>query len=93
MVLLLGSHGMNWHQGNGPLLRHAGLNLRSIFDITGQLTTGSIDVITTGFAHSGHQAGVLKHFCKSLNTNGRGTQQTGGWKWIKRNQVELATQA
>ena len=69
------------------------MNLGSIFDITGQLATGRIDVITTGFAHSGHQTRILKHLGKCLHTTGRGTQKSGGWKRVKRNQVELAAQA
>jgi hypothetical protein len=50
------------------LLSHAGLNLCAILDITSQLTTSCIDVITTGFTNRGHQTCVLQLLGKRLNT-------------------------
>jgi hypothetical protein len=56
-----------------------GLALRqfgSIHHIARQLATGSVNIVTPGFAHRGHQSRLLELMRKSLNCISRGAHQT-----------------
>jgi hypothetical protein len=44
--------------GHCTLLCNSIGNTRAVFDVARQLAAGSINVITSGFANSGHKAGV-----------------------------------
>jgi hypothetical protein len=46
---------MKW---DGPLLGNSACNVCAVFDVTRQLATGRINVITSGFANRGDKSSI-----------------------------------
>jgi hypothetical protein len=68
-------------------------HIGSIFDITGQLAAGSIDVVTTSFAYRGDKTRLNQGFCKLGHSSIVRPQQTRFFERVERDQVEFTAKA
>ena len=78
------------HHGPQSLLNQTLRPARTVTDLTGKLTTGRSNVITSCLSHRRHNAGIVEYLGKGKHLLPIGLAQIRVRKSIEGNQIELA---